>query len=58
MSTSSTFLITGANSGIGLALVKALNINNNILAFVNKDKSNITNIEGRENILLADDSLR
>ena len=26
-------IITGANSGIGLALVKALNINNNILAF-------------------------
>ena len=41
-------IITGANSGIGLALVKALNINNNILAFVNKDKSNITNIEGGE----------
>jgi len=39
-------IITGANSGIGLALVKALNIHNNILAFVNKDKSNIVNIEG------------
>ena len=41
-------IITGANSGIGLALVKALNINNNILAFVKKDKSNIINIEGGE----------
>ena len=41
-------IITGANSGLGLALVKALNINNNILAFVNRDKSNIINIDGGE----------
>ena len=41
-------IITGANSGLGLALVKALNIDNNILAFVNKDKSNIINIDGGE----------
>ena len=41
-------IITGANSGLGLALVKALNLDNNILAFVNKDKSNIINIDGGE----------
>ena len=41
-------IITGANSGIALALVKNLNIHNNILAFVNRDKSNISNIEGGE----------
>ena len=41
-------IITGANSGLGLALVKALNLDNNILAFVNKDKSNIFNIDGGE----------
>jgi len=41
-------IITGANSGLGLALVKALNIDNNILAFVNRDKSNIINIDGGE----------
>ena len=41
-------IITGANSGIALELVKNLNINNNILAFVNKDKSNISDIEGRD----------
>ena len=41
-------IITGANSGIALALVKNLNIHNNILAFVNKDKSNISDIEGRD----------
>ena len=34
-------IITGANSGIALALVKNLNIHNNILAFVNKDKCSI-----------------
>ena len=31
-------IITGANSGIALALLKTLNIHNNILAFVNRDK--------------------
>ena len=43
-------IITGANYGIALALVKNLNIHNNILAFVNKDKSNIsdTTINYRE----------
>tara|TARA_B100001250_G_scaffold67387_1_gene53953 strand:- start:6 stop:746 length:741 start_codon:yes stop_codon:yes gene_type:complete len=41
-------IITGANSGIALALAKNLNINNNILAFVNKDNSNIRDIEGRD----------
>ena len=41
-------IITGANSGIALALVKNLNIHNNILAFVNKDKANISDIEGRD----------
>jgi len=41
-------IITGANSGIGLALLKTLNIHNNILAFVNRDKSSMSNIEGGE----------
>ena len=45
-------IITGANSGIGLALVKILNISNNILAFVNEDKSNIENVEGGKIIII------
>ncbi len=48
-------IITGANSGIGLALVKILNISNNILAFVNEDKSNIENVEGGKIIIINQD---
>lgn len=38
-------LITGANSGIGLDLVKKLNNQNNILAFVNLNDDNIEKIK-------------
>ena len=48
-------IITGANSGIGLALAKILNINNNILAFINQNRSNIENIEGRKVKILNQD---
>ena len=41
-------IITGANSGIGLDLVTKLYENNNILAFVNKDRKNIVEIASKK----------
>ena len=38
-------LITGSNSGIGLALTKQLVKENKILALVNKDSNNLENLK-------------
>ena len=48
-------LITGANSGIGLDLVRKLNEKNNILAFVNENKKNIQKIENEKIKVIACD---